>query len=314
MKKILALLLVAAMCFSLGACGGDKETRNNNEPQTNDSETQQKEENSNTKTEQFNNEPQTNNSGSQHEEANSDDKTEKFNLYQEWKNVLSGHSITFDKNGTVTTEDGREYSYFYYEKRNSISINTGNVFSYQKGWDILDVTEENGVYKIGAGFNFFVKPADFDKYHISALEEVRANVTEGAPVVKIGESFAGPTGLTVTVDKVEVVDVAVGIFDLHITCENTTSEDIEFVNTCDYSLMRGCAVYPSSQSGTLVLATEDMIIPASSTKEIVRTATIHEDLIDNDYVFFLLGFPCGEADEKGQYKNNYVDVAPFFIE
>jgi len=41
MKKIIALLLVAVMCFSLTACGGDKETSNNREPQTNSSETQQ---------------------------------------------------------------------------------------------------------------------------------------------------------------------------------------------------------------------------------------------------------------------------------
>ncbi|MCF2651217.1 hypothetical protein [Anaeromassilibacillus senegalensis] len=41
MKRLIALLLVAVMCFSLAACGGDKETSNNNEPQTNNSETQQ---------------------------------------------------------------------------------------------------------------------------------------------------------------------------------------------------------------------------------------------------------------------------------
>ena len=41
MKKIIALLLVAVMCFSLAACGGDNEASNNNEPQTNNSETQQ---------------------------------------------------------------------------------------------------------------------------------------------------------------------------------------------------------------------------------------------------------------------------------
>lgn len=33
MKKIIALLLAVVMCFSLVACGGDKETSNNNEPQ-----------------------------------------------------------------------------------------------------------------------------------------------------------------------------------------------------------------------------------------------------------------------------------------
>lgn len=37
MKKIIALLLVAVMCFSLAACGGDNEASNNNEPQTNES-------------------------------------------------------------------------------------------------------------------------------------------------------------------------------------------------------------------------------------------------------------------------------------
>lgn len=41
MKKIIALLLVAVMCFSLAACGGDKEASNNNEPQTNNSGSQQ---------------------------------------------------------------------------------------------------------------------------------------------------------------------------------------------------------------------------------------------------------------------------------
>ncbi len=46
MKKIIALLLVAVMCFSLAACGGDNETSNNNEPQTNNSETQQENESS----------------------------------------------------------------------------------------------------------------------------------------------------------------------------------------------------------------------------------------------------------------------------
>lgn len=49
MKKIIALLLVAVMCFSLAACGGDKETNNNSEPQTNNSGSQQ-EENNNSET------------------------------------------------------------------------------------------------------------------------------------------------------------------------------------------------------------------------------------------------------------------------
>ena len=45
MKKLFALFLVAVMCFSLVACGGDEESNNNNLPQTNNSSTQQEQSN-----------------------------------------------------------------------------------------------------------------------------------------------------------------------------------------------------------------------------------------------------------------------------
>ncbi len=41
MKKIFALLLAAVMCFSLAACGENKEASNDNEPQTNENGSQQ---------------------------------------------------------------------------------------------------------------------------------------------------------------------------------------------------------------------------------------------------------------------------------
>lgn len=282
MKKIIALLLVAVMCFSLAACGGDKETSNNNEPQTN-------------------------NSGSQQEEANSDTKTEKFDLYQEWKNVLTGSSLTFDKNGTVTTEDGTEYKYEYDKKLEMISLYSSMTIN-------LNITEENGVYKIGTEKNSFVTTANYDEYHAIAVEEAYTSKIEGATVVKIGESFAGVTGLNITVNKAEIVDATIGTFDLYITCENTTSEDIEFVNWTDYYWMRGNAFATATKHGGCELTAEDMIIPASTTKEIVITAKLDEDLPENSNVFILIGIPTGEADEVGQYKYNYVDVAPFYAE
>ncbi len=281
MKKSIALLLVAVMCFSLAACGGDKETSNNNEPQTN-------------------------NSGSQ-QEANNDTKTEKFDLYQEWKNVLTGASFTFDKNGTVTTEDGTEYKYEYDKKLEMISLYASMTVN-------LNITEENGVYKIGTEKNSFVTTDNYDELHAIAIEEAYTSNAEGATIVKIGESFAGVNGLNITINKVEIVDATVGSINLYITCENTTSEDVEFVNWADYYWMRGALLATSTAHGGRELIADDMLIPASSTKDIVITAKLDEDLTANNNVFLLIGIPYGEADENGQYKYNYVDVVPFYAE
>lgn len=282
MKKLIALLLAAVMCFSLAACGGGNETSNNNEPQTN-------------------------NSGSQQEETNNDTKTEKFDLYQEWKHVLTGYSLTFDKDGTVILEDGTEYKYEYDKKLELVSLYLSQTVN-------LNVTEENGVYKIGTGNTWFVTPANFDEYHTPALEEAYTSKTEGATIVKIGDSFSGVNGLNITVNKAEIVDATAGTIDLYITCENTTSEDVEFVNWTTYYWMRGNAFATATANGGCELTAEDMLIPASFTKDVVITAKLDKDLTENRNVFILIGIPYGEADENGQYKYNYVDVAPFYTE
>ena len=281
MKKLITLLLVAVMTFSLVACGGSKNTGTN---------TSQTSENS---TQQENNANET--------------KEEKFNLYQEWKQVLTGSSFTFDKNGTVTTEDGTEYKFEYDKKLELVSLYLAQTVN-------LNIVEENGVYKIGTGNTWFVTTTNFDDYHAPALEEAYASKTEGATIVKIGENFSGFNGLNITINKAEIVDATVGTIDLYITCENTTSEDVEFVNWTDYYWMRGNAFATATAHGGCELTAEDMLIPASSTKDVVITAKLEEDLTANSNVFILIGIPYGEADENGQYKYNYVDVASFYTE
>ena len=281
MKKLLALLLVATLAISLVACGNSEST-GTNAPQTNENSTQQ-------------------------ETTAPETKEEKFNLYQEWKHVLTGSSFTFDKDGTVVLDNGTEYKYEYDKKLELVSLYLVQTVN-------LNVVEENGVYKIGAGNTWFVTTANFDDYHTPAVEEAYTSKTEGATIVKIGESFSGVNGLNITINKAEVVDATVGTIDLYITCENTTSEDVEFVKWTDYYWMRGNAFATATAHGGCELTAEDMLIPASSTKDVVITAKLEEDLTANSNVFILIGIPYGEADENGQYKYNYVDVASFYTE
>jgi len=82
MKKILSLLLLMAMCFSLVACGSGNETSSNNEPQADASVSQQEVAQPDAPAE--NNEPQTNETVSQEkteenpEDAPNNEKTEKI--------------------------------------------------------------------------------------------------------------------------------------------------------------------------------------------------------------------------------------------
>lgn len=281
MKKLFALLLAVVMVFSLVACGESKET-SNNQPQTSENATQQ-------------------------ETTANETKEEKFNLYQEWKHVLTGSTFTFNKDGTMVLEDGTEYKYEYDKKLELISLYLAQTVN-------LNVVEENGVYKIGTGNTWFVTTTNFDDYHAPALEEAYASKTEGATIVKIGESFSGVNGLNITINKAEIIDAAVGTIDLYITCENASSENIEFVNNTRYYWMRGNAFASATANGWCEITAEDMLIPASSTKDVVITAKLEEDLTQNKNVFILIGIPCGEADENGQYEYTYVDVASFYTE
>lgn len=111
MKKILALLMVAAMCFSLAACGG--------------------------------NEPQTDNSGSQQEEANSNTKTEKFDLYQKWLNAETGEYLTFGMDGIVALEKSGWFRFEYDEENKTVSFESTN-----SEIITLNVIAEDGSYKL----------------------------------------------------------------------------------------------------------------------------------------------------------------------
>ena len=151
MKKRIALLLAGVLAVtSLVACGGGNDTNNNNEPQTNEGGTQQ-------------------------EVGNNDTKEEKFNLYQEWKNVLTGASFTFDKNGTVTTEDGTEYKYEYDKKLEMISLYASMTVN-------LNITEENGVYKIPCKVNGLRMKFIFD----TGASDVSISSIEAAFMLKNG--------------------------------------------------------------------------------------------------------------------------------
>ena len=281
MKKFLALLVALILCLSLVACGEESETASKSESQTDTS--------------------------SSKVEENKEEKPGKFNLYQEWKNILTGSSLTFDKNGTVKTDTGSEYKYEYDKKLNMISLYASMTLN-------LNVTEENGVYKIGTEKNKFVTVEHYEDFHALAVEEAYAEAKNVETIVKIGESIPNVNGLTVTVTKIEIADAKTGDINLHVTCENATEKEIEFVNYVQYNYMRGSAFGTASTWGGCELVAEDRMIPAGATKEIMVTAKLERDLTENNNVYILIGIPSGEADENGQYQHQYIDAAPFFTE
>ena len=271
MKKIIALLLVAVMCFSLAACGGDNEASNNNEPQTNES-------------------------GSQVETENNDTKEEKFNLYQEWKNVLTGSSLTFDKNGTVVTDAGKEYKYEYDKKLNMVSVYLSMTVN-------LDVTEENGIYKLGKGSTCLVTSDNYDEYHALAMEEEIGSET----LVAVGETYTCENGIEATLNKVEVTDKTNGSFNLYFTCKNTTAEDISY--PFEYGSgksMTGSAFATSTSTFPINYTIDDSTIPTNSSKDIVVSTTIDESLEENSFAYILLGITHGEY--TNEFNGFYVDV------
>ena len=140
MKKLFALLLVAVMCFSLVACGGGNDTpttSNNNEQQTN-------------------NEQQANESGSQQEAENNNTNTDKFHLYQEWKEVVTGDTLTFKDNGTVIYRD-TEYKYDYDEESGLISL----YMAITRNMNVVN----NEIYQLVLGSSYYVPVEYYEEYH-----------------------------------------------------------------------------------------------------------------------------------------------------
>ena len=98
-KRFLSMILLAVISFSLVACGNSETI--NNEPKASEVNSQQEAE-----------EPQ---------EIEQSKKNEKFNLYQEWKDIQTGESFVFDKDGTVIYKENA-YKYEYNEKIDVITV------------------------------------------------------------------------------------------------------------------------------------------------------------------------------------------------
>lgn len=127
MKKILALLLVAVMCFSLAACGG--------------------------------NELQTDNSGSQQEQSdNRNDKEiniKKVDVVGTWKNTSSndhGFVMTINEDGTGTIILGEQELTITWEKTDEeIICNTGSkelTFKIRANNGVVEMSYKDGYYVV----------------------------------------------------------------------------------------------------------------------------------------------------------------------
>lgn len=127
MKKLFALLLVAVMCFSLAACGG--------------------------------NEPQTDNSGSQQEQSsNKNDKEiniKKVDVVGTWVNTSSndhGFVMTINEDGTGTIILGEQELTITWEKTDEeIICNTGSkelTFKIRANNGVVEISYKDGYYVV----------------------------------------------------------------------------------------------------------------------------------------------------------------------
>ncbi len=269
MKKVIALLLMIVLCFSFVSCGSN---------------------------------PQPNENGSQQETSKNDNKPEKFNLYQEWKHILFGTSITFHKDNTVTIYD-TEYKYEYDKKLEQVSIHAKITLNFS-------VNEKDGVYRIGEGNQCFVPAADYEKCHGEALKKIYGDKT----VVAVGESYEFENGLKTTLKKIECTDKKSGSFNWHFTFENTTGEEIE-IQTENVPLIcyEGNAFLAIEFDWNASCTMEDNKIPANASKDIVVSIkpSVDLELDEDEYGYLLIGFTdkyYGRHDYEEEFDGFYIDL------
>ena len=160
MKKLFALLLVAVMCFSLVACGG--------------------------------NEPQTDNSGSQQEQSsNKNDKEiniKKVDVVGTWKNTSSkdhGFVMTINEDGTGTIILGEQELTITWEKTDEeIICNTGSKELTFK------IRANNGVVEMSYNDGYYVVVSEQD--YTNMIEVVEITADNWKDYLEI-ETYADPT-------------------------------------------------------------------------------------------------------------------------
>ncbi len=139
MKKAISLLLALVMCLSLCACGGD----NSDTPDAPDT---------------------------------TEAELNKLNLYQEWKALPGGQSVSFDKEGNFYI-NGQSYKFEYNEEANSITIDAGLKIS-------CPVSLVNGIYRINIDGMDCVPASEFEvAYEEYARTMVVVSGFDGTPAL-----------------------------------------------------------------------------------------------------------------------------------
>ena len=223
MKKLIALLLVAVMCLSFVACdeSGTAETPSNGEnTENNGGSTSNTTTNENDST----NDGITDAEDSSNDTTNGDETTNNSFIYQEWREIASGGTLIFDKDGNMHIE-GETYKYKYDKELEMISV------FYHQTINMKVVFEED-TYKLKLAGEVYVPATIYEKFHSSYVEQKKAKAIEGKTELEIGNTYNTPSGVKFIFTKAEITGTDSCRFNVYLTYEGdlNVSKEAEYHN------------------------------------------------------------------------------------
>ena len=182
MKKLIALLLVAVMCLALVAC--NNESGNTETPPSGEN---------------------TENNGGSTDDTTNDNDSNGFDLCQEWREIASGQTIVFAKDGNVTM-NGATMKYEYNKELELVTV-------FDDFTTNFNVVFENDTYKLTISNHIFVPATKYESFHSAYVTEKLASITEGKTELVIGNTYTTASGTTFT-----FVDAGIIGNDIEVEC------------------------------------------------------------------------------------------------
>ena len=178
MKKIIALLLCAVMCLSFVAC--NNESGNTETPPVGE----------NTDSNVLTNDTTNDDTFATNDDTTNETDSNDFDLCQEWREIASGQTIIFAKDGNVTI-NGTTMKYEYNKELELVTVFDAFTTNF-------NVVFENDTYKLTVSNHVFVPATKYESFHSAYVTEKLASLTEGKTKLIIGNTYTTTNGKSFT--------------------------------------------------------------------------------------------------------------------
>ena len=204
MKKFIALLLCAVMCLPLVAC--NNESGNTETPPVGE----------NTESNVLTNDTTNDDTFATNDDTTNETDSNDFDLCQEWREIASGETLAFDKDGNMHI-DGKTCKYEYNSELNIISVFDSQTFN-------ITVAFEDDIYKLKFEVEVYVPAVVYEIFHSAYIEERIPKIINDKTELIPGRAYTTSNGIEFTFVKAEIsTENPNGRFLVYISSEQTIS-------------------------------------------------------------------------------------------